>query len=157
MSTQKCIQAWCTSSNIIIPLSAYKYTANYLANTFNGASGNQTYWTVIKRNENAWVLTHLLRHTFLKSFCQNDVILWRHMTAWRQHVASQEVLTSHDRPGFVSCLSNQKKVSRITRSHFLTWWPWPLTYDLDNQTWPRYGAGRPPCQISCLYVQQFSR
>ena len=24
------------------------------------------------------------------------------------------------------------------KSRFLTWWPWPLSYDLDLLTWPRY-------------------
>ena len=59
---------------------------------------------------------------------------------------------------FASCLSNQKNVSIIAwKSHFLTWWPWPLTYELDHRTWPRYGSGRPACQIPCLYAKRFNR
>ena len=55
------------------------------------------------------------------------------------------------------------------RKHFLTWWPWPLTYDLDlwpwhltNDldllTWPsyRYPSTWPTCQTSSLYVCLFS-
>ncbi len=40
---------------------------------------------------------------------------------------------------------------------FLTWWPWPLTYDLDLdlRTWPRYPSAW-PCQNSGLYVCPFT-
>ncbi len=70
-----------------------------------------------------------------------DIKLWHHMIG----------------QGFVWCLSNQEKVSRIGRtSHFLTWWPWPLTYDFDHQTWPRDGPVWPTCQISCPYIKWFS-
>ncbi len=41
---------------------------------------------------------------------------------------------------------------------FLTQWPWPLIYDLDLQTWPRYLSTWPPCQKSspsvCLFVRE---
>ncbi len=40
---------------------------------------------------------------------------------------------------------------------FLTWWPWPLTYDPDLRTWPRYSSTRPTCRNSGLYVCPFSR
>ncbi len=40
---------------------------------------------------------------------------------------------------------------------FLTWWPWPLTYDPDLQTWPRYFSTRPACQNSGPYVCPFGR
>ena len=40
---------------------------------------------------------------------------------------------------------------------FLTWWPWPLTYDLDLWTWPRYPSTWPTHQRSGLYVCPFSR
>ncbi len=42
------------------------------------------------------------------------------------------------------------------KSHFLTSWLWPLTYDLADQTWPRYGPGKSPCKISCPYVKRFT-
>ncbi len=35
---------------------------------------------------------------------------------------------------------------------FLTWWPWPLTYGIDIQTWPRYTFTWLPCQNPSLYV-----
>ncbi len=41
--------------------------------------------------------------------------------------------------------------------HFLTWWPWPLTYDLDLWTWPRYSSTGHTHQKSCPYVCPFSR
>ncbi len=39
---------------------------------------------------------------------------------------------------------------------FLTWWPWPLTYDLDLQTWPRYHSTWPTYQNSRLHVCPFT-
>ncbi len=76
------------------------------------------------------------------------VIWWLHMTFWHHTVG-------HD---FVSCHSNQKMVSWIAqKSHFLIWWPWLLTYDLDLSTWPRYEPGWPTCTISAPYVKRFSR
>ena len=38
---------------------------------------------------------------------------------------------------------------------FLTSWPWPLTYDLPIQLWPRYSSTWPTCQNSSLYVCPF--
>ncbi len=40
---------------------------------------------------------------------------------------------------------------------FLTWWPWPLIYDLDLLTWPRYPSTSPPYQNSDPYVCPFTR
>ena len=34
------------------------------------------------------------------------------------------------------------------KTQFITVWPWPLTYDLDLQSQPSQGQGRPSCQIS---------
>ncbi len=39
---------------------------------------------------------------------------------------------------------------------FLTWWPWPLTYDLDLWSWARYSSTWPTCQNSSLYVCLFA-
>ncbi len=36
-------------------------------------------------------------------------------------------------------------------------WPWPLTYDLDIRTQPRYTLPRLACQSSSLYVSPFSQ
>ncbi len=41
--------------------------------------------------------------------------------------------------------------------HFLTWWPWPLTYDLDLWTWPRYPSIWPTYQKAGPYVLPFGR
>ncbi len=38
---------------------------------------------------------------------------------------------------------------------FLTWWPWPLTYDLDLQTWPTYPSTWPTWRNSGLFVCPF--
>ncbi len=43
------------------------------------------------------------------------------------------------------------------RKRPLIWWPWPLTYDLDLQTWPRYEPGWPTCKISWPNIKRFSR
>ncbi len=39
---------------------------------------------------------------------------------------------------------------------FLTWWPWPLTYDPDLRTWPRYSSIWPTCPNLGQYVCPFS-
>ncbi len=41
--------------------------------------------------------------------------------------------------------------------HFLALWPWPLTYDLDLWTWPRYHQAWSTCQYSGLYVRPFGQ
>ena len=40
---------------------------------------------------------------------------------------------------------------------FLTWWPWPLAYDLDLQNWTRESPIWSTCQNSSLYVCPFIR
>ncbi len=35
-------------------------------------------------------------------------------------------------------------------------WPWPLTYDRDLWTWPRYLLTWPPCQNASPYISPFS-
>ena len=41
------------------------------------------------------------------------------------------------------------------KTHFLTVWPWPMTYNLDIQSQPSHGQGRPKCQKSRLKVKGF--
>ncbi len=71
----------------------------------------------------AWCHAVLSRDV-LTSFCdvtlRHDVIPRRHATL-QNHTIGQ---------CFISWHSNQK-IMEIT---FLTWWPWPLTYDLDHRT-----------------------
>ena len=105
----------------------------------------------LQPNENTPAFMHLPHRTFLSPFVQITSFFTSHdaaaswcnvtyMTSWHNSIGQ----------GFVSCNSNQNKVSRIVRkSHFLTCWPWPLTYDLDHHTWPRYDLGWCPCKISC--------
>ncbi len=44
-----------------------------------------------------------------------------------------------------------------TKGRFWAWWPWPLTYDLNLRTWPRYLCPWPTCQNSGLYVCSFGQ
>ena len=44
-----------------------------------------------------------------------------------------------------------------TKGRFWAWWPWPLTYDLELRTWPRYLQPWPACQNSSLYVCSFGQ
>ncbi len=58
----------------------------------------------------------------------------------------------------VSWKSNKEIPLTCTVNGFFgTRWPWPLTYDLDLWTWPRYSSTWPPCQNSSLYVPSFFR
>ncbi len=53
-----------------------------------------------------------------------------------------------------------RSTDNVLRSQWnilLTSWPWPLTYDIDLQTWPRYPSYWPPRQKSSLYVCPFSQ
>ena len=69
-----------------------------------------------------------------------------------------DVVTSRHRPGYfvrlLICIWSFKleKPKKIT---FLTEWPWPLTYDLDHQIWPRFHQGQFLYQVLCPYVKRF--
>ncbi len=82
---------------------------------------------------------------------RHDVIAWRHVTLWRHGLTSYDVLC-HGR----EILQNQNHL-KFRNSRFSTWWPWPLTYDLDLQTHPRYYQGQCLHQILGPYVKRFSR
>ena len=92
----------------------------------------------------------------------NDVILWRHLTAWRHALMSHDVLTSLHGPRFcIMPFKSEQVWAELHENHNfspgdLDLWPWPLIYDLDHRTWPRYVLGRCPCKISCPYNKQFS-
>ncbi len=58
--------------------------------------------------------------------------------SWSVSVTSWLLLQHYDE------ISSEKRV--------LTWWPWPLTYDLVHQTWPIYPPTWPTYQNSRLYV-----
>ncbi len=51
--------------------------------------------------------------------------------------------------------ATKKRVWRSLKVTFLTLWPWPLTYDLDLHTWPRYHLCSSLGQIWWLYVKWF--
>ena len=42
------------------------------------------------------------------------------------------------------------------KSRFLTWWPWPLTYDLHHRSHPRYDQGQSLNQLLWSYDTRFS-
>ncbi len=44
----------------------------------------------------------------------------------------------------------------VTRLYW-AWLPWPLTYDLDLWSWPRYLQAWPTCQNLSLYVRLFGQ
>ncbi len=58
-----------------------------------------------------------------------------------------------------SCsLSHSGAVAVVTWNNlkmFLSWWPWPSTFDLDLYTWPKYPFTWRTCRISGLYVCPF--
>ncbi len=43
------------------------------------------------------------------------------------------------------------------KTYFFTVWPWPLTYDLNLQSQPSQGQGRPSCQKSRSKVKRFKQ
>ena len=74
---------------------------------------------------------------------------------WHHFMMSHDGVTSHHRPRFCYHPIQIRRIAR--KSHFLTWWTYPLTYDLDHRTWPRYGPGWPTRKISFTYIKQFGR
>ncbi len=85
--------------------------------------------------KNTKVLLHLPR----PAGCSD--VMWCCDVMSRYHMMSRRhAMTSHhtiDRC-LVSVHSNQKT---LEMTFFLPWWPWPLTYELDHQTHPRYSQG----------------
>ncbi len=57
----------------------------------------------------------------------------------------------------IMSIMGQKAQPKTPKLHFSTWWPWPLSYDLDHQTRPRCHQGQSLCQILWLYINQFYR
>ena len=53
-------------------------------------------------------------------------------------------------------LQAQRQFNQLRRPWdiYLTWWPWPWTYDLDE---PKFSSTVPPCQNLSLYVHLFGR
>ncbi len=59
--------------------------------------------------------------------------------------------------GILMPFITQKTEAKTPRIAFLSGWPWPLTYDLDLRTCPRYHQGQSMYQISWPYAKRFSR
>ncbi len=110
---------------------------------------------MIKPNENAWAFTYLLCfqnctvllapkslfvidwETHIHSLCtswrhwHHDVIPWPHVISWCRSVMSHEVT-----PYAIMISHGNSLQAEAWKSHFLTLWPWPLTYELDLQFQP---------------------
>ncbi len=54
-------------------------------------------------------------------------------------------------------IQGSQKSMECPNEHYLTSWPWPVTYDLDIRFWPRYPPTWPACKNSSPYVCPFSR
>ncbi len=76
-------------------------------------------------------------------------------------------MTSHDlmtecrqlwctHPGITIHPFEINQIRKPWKSHFLTSWPWPSTYDLDHHTWPRFYLGKCVYQFSSPYLKRFS-
>ena len=112
-------------------------------------------------NENAWALT---RPPATCPPCQyscpevvkgcQDVMPWCHVTSWHHTMMSHDVKSHHKID-----LGNlyRSHYQKVRKSRFSKSWPWPLTYDLDLQTRPRYYQGQCLYQFSGPYVKPFNR
>ena len=74
-------------------------------------------------------------------------MLWKHPTSYSYHSYSF----------FLVHRQGSQKSIKLHIEHFLTSWPWPLTYDLDLLIWPRYLSTWPPCKNSSLHVCSFGQ
>ena len=86
--------------------------------------------------------------------CCTSRVMWRHVMQWRHMTSRHDQMTSwHHTIGqdLIFVHSHQK----ILKMAFLTSWPWPLTYDLDQQTHSRYYQCQPLYQISWPCVKWF--
>ncbi len=72
---------------------------------------------------------------------KNSHLLWKHATSYSYQLYSQ-----------VSSLPGSQESMECPNAHFLPLWPWPLTYDLDLRTWPRYLS---TWKNASLYVRPF--
>ena len=90
--------------------------------------------------------------TLFNTIYKKTHTLWKHPTLYSYSHIPEFLLWQVHRQ--VTRLSEVIGKSQWT---FLTLWPWPLTYDLDLQTWPRYPSTWPPCQNSSAYVCPFGR
>ncbi len=100
-----------------------------------------------KKTHTLWILKHKKTHT-----------LWKHPTSY----SYQSLFLSFffGRWSYSSVSSLAGEVTRLSEVNgdvpltiYLTSWPWPLTYDIDLLTWPRYASTWPPCQNSSMYVR----
>ncbi len=101
------------------------------------------------KSGNWWCFHNLKKHICFENtphhMCMYSHIL--QLLPWHLHRWSAKMTAS--------VLSTVHLDEETHLKYFLTWWPWPLTYDLDLITWPRYSPIWLPWQNSCLYVPPF--
>ena len=83
-------------------------------------------------------------------------VTWRHMTSRRDIMWRHYVRAWHQTDGWTGNI-HRPTHKKLQESRFSTWRPWPLTYDPDHQTHPRYHQGQSPRQILASYVKRFNR
>ena len=71
----------------------------------------------------------------------NDITMWHQMASQHHTMLSQNIIW-HD---------------KVNLRRFFTWWPWPLTYDLEHRTHPKSYQGPPLCRNLRPFVTRFSR
>ncbi len=106
-------------------------------------------WVITFLHENAPALTHLPRHAFCSPFAQ--------LTSFGDVRGHSDVRGYHDVTSYTRILYQVNQIRKTWKLRFLTLWPWPLTYDLDYQTWPRFHQGQPSYQFLGRYAKRFSR
>ncbi len=70
--------------------------------------------------------------------------LWCHVMSWCHIVVSHGVMGHHKKD---LCNLHKSHNQKVQKSCFSKWRPWPLTYDLDLQTRPRYYKRQSSYQI----------
>ncbi len=102
------------------------------------------------------VLTN--RHTHTQTALLHYVTSWRHaLTSYDVTTWSHDVMWRHDITLKAKTWYLFTEIRNRENDVFLTSWPWPLTYDLDQQTRLRYYQRQSLYQISWPYVEQFGR
>ncbi len=98
------------------------------------------YWRASRNSPSLSLFLPKWRH----SITSCDIIMPRRDIMW-QHMLWQSEST----------LANPSET--VKSRLFSRWWSWPLTYDLDLQTRPRYLQCQSSCRILGLYVKEFGR
>ena len=63
-----------------------------------------------------------------------DVMSWRDVTPWCHQMSSWRHIATPDDVIWYDKVNLHRQTNQSDDLTFSTWWPWPLTYDLDLQT-----------------------